>query len=62
MSNTPVGTEPKCPGCNGPWRIIDQKCLQCMKRYHWYRYSTEQGLREQYEEYMREKRVGTDKL
>ncbi len=43
-----------CPKCKGPWRKIDQTCLECMKRYHRYRYCTPQGLREQYEEYMKE--------
>jgi rRNA maturation protein Nop10 len=38
------GDNLKCPGCNGPYRIIDPKCKECVKRYNKYRYETKQGL------------------
>ncbi len=44
------GDNLKCPGCDGPYRKIDPKCKECVKRYHKYRYGTLRGMREQYEE------------
>jgi predicted amidophosphoribosyltransferase len=41
---------PKCPSCGSKYREINTRCVECMKRYHHYRYGTLQGLREQYEE------------
>ncbi|MCD6036148.1 MAG: hypothetical protein K0S67_32 [Nitrososphaeraceae archaeon] len=43
-----MNTEPKCPGCGGKYRIINEKCLDCMKRYHYYKYRTHRGLEEQF--------------
>lgn len=47
--NTLVSTEPKCPGCKGPYNIIDETCLECMKRLHWYLYNTQEGMRFTYD-------------
>lgn len=47
------GTGLLCPKCKGDYKDIDETCLECMKRYHKYRYETVYGLREQYDEYLK---------
>jgi len=40
----------KCPGCKGPYNIIDETCLACMKRQHYYLYNTLEGMKFIYNE------------
>jgi len=55
--NTPVSTEEKCPGCKGRLNIIDETCLECMKRLHWYLYNTHSGMKFTYK---KQQPSGTD--
>jgi predicted amidophosphoribosyltransferase len=49
MSTETYFDKHKCPGCKGDLREINDKCINCIKRLHWYRYNTVYGLRESFD-------------